>query len=361
MQWQYTKWDDSFKVLKELSSLFSLFNYLLLQANGDIHEVVQWMKYLQQKGVLNPELDLNKFLSHLEEEDLIHTSEDGYELTPKGERRIRQDALMQIFGNLKKSTFGQHHVPIPGEGGENLTKTRPYQFGDSITHIDPHATLNNAIRNSGPDNIAIHEEDIEVYEKEHTSACATVLLIDISHSMVLYGEDRITPAKQVALALTELILTRFPKDKLHIVTFGDEAREITIKDLPYLKVGPFHTNTKAGLHLAQVLLRRQKYVNKQIFMITDGKPSAIYEKGELYKNPYGLDPKIVNRTLDEANLCRRNKVIVTTFMVTQDPYLVDFVDQFTQVNKGRAYYTSPQMLGEYIFVDYIKNRRRRMG
>ncbi len=250
MQWQYTKWDDSFKVLKELSSLFSLFNYLLLQANGDIHEVVQWMKILQQKGFLNPELDFNKFLSQLEEDDLIHSSEDGYELTPKGERRIRQDALMQIFGNLKKSAFGQHHVPIPGEGGENLTETRPYQFGDSITHIDPHATLNNAIRNSGPDNIAIHEEDIEVYEKEHTSACATVLLIDISHSMVLYGEDRITPAKQVALALTELILTRFPKDKLHIVTFGDEAREITIKDLPYLKVGPFHTNTKAGLHLA---------------------------------------------------------------------------------------------------------------
>jgi uncharacterized protein with von Willebrand factor type A (vWA) domain len=360
MKWQYSKWDDSFKLLKDFASLLNLFNYLLLQANGDIHEVIQWMKYLQKKGFLNPDINIDEFISKLEEEELLKTSPAGYELTGKGERRIRQDALLQIFGNMRKSSFGEHRVASPGSGGENLTETRPYTFGDSVANIDSQATLNNAILNSGPDDINIREEDIEVYEKEHTSACATVLLIDISHSMVIYGEDRITPAKQVALALTELIMTRFPKDKLHIVTFGDEAREITVKDLPYLGVGRFHTNTKAGLQLAQILLRQQKYVNKQIFMITDGKPSAIIEGGKLYKNPYGLDEKIVNRTLDEANLCRRNKIVVTTFMVAEDPLLVDFVDQFTKINQGRAYYTSPQTLGEFIFVDYIKNRRRRM-
>jgi uncharacterized protein with von Willebrand factor type A (vWA) domain len=361
MKWQYSKWDDSFKLLKDFSSLYSYFNYLLLQANGDVHEVIQWMKYLQKKGFLNPDINMDEFIANLEEENLLRQTPAGYELTRKGEGRIRQDALLTIFGNMRKSSFGEHRVTFPGNGGENLSETRPYTFGDSVTNIDSLTTLNNAILNSGPDNIHIREEDIAVYEKEHTSSCATVLLIDISHSMVIYGEDRITPAKQVALALTELILTRFSKDKLHLVTFGDEAREITVKDLPYLRVGRYHTNTKAGLQLAQILLRRQKYMNKQIFMITDGKPSAIIEEGKLYKNPYGLDEKIVKRTLDEANLCRRNKIVVTTFMVAQDPLLVDFVDQFTKINQGRAYYTSPQTLGEYIFVDYLKNRRKKLG
>jgi Ca-activated chloride channel homolog len=360
MQWEYSKWDDAFKWFKQVNDLMSIFNWLLLQANGNIPEVMKWMNYLQKRGFIDQQINLNKFLDKLEEENIIQKVEMEYKLTSLGERNIRQDALNQIFGSLRKTGFGQHSIPKYGEGGENLTETRPYQFGDPITNIDPMGSLQNALRNSDIDNIQLTENDFEVYEQEHLTTCATVLMIDISHSMVLYGEDRITPAKQVALALTELITTRYPKDKLHVIIFGDDAVEIPLPQIPYIGAGPYHTNTKAGLQLAQVILRRQKFVNKQIFMITDGKPSAIYEDGKLFKNPYGLDPKIVNRTLDEAAACRRNKITVTTFMVTQDPYLVDFVDQFTRINKGRAYYSSPQLLGQYIFVDYIKNRRRTM-
>ena len=204
------------------------------------------------------------------------------------------------------------------------------------------------------------EEDLEVYEIEHFTGCATVLLLDISHSMVLYGEDRITPAKQVSLALAELIQTKFPKDNLALVTFGNDAQLVSISELPFLTVGPFHTNTRAGLLLARNLLRRSGNVNKQIFMVTDGKPSAIFDDaGRLYKNPYGLDPRIVNKTLDEAVQCRREMITISTFMIAQDPSLVEFVEELTKVNRGRAYYTSLDNLGEFIFVDYIRNRRKR--
>jgi uncharacterized protein with von Willebrand factor type A (vWA) domain len=178
--------------------------------------------------------------------------------------------------------------------------------------------------------------------------------------MVLYGEDRITPAKQVTLALAELIQTKFPKDYLVLVAFGDEAQLVSISELPFLTVGPFHTNTRAGLQLARNLLRRSGNVNKQIFMVTDGKPSAILDDaGRLYKNPYGLDPRIVNKTLDEAVQCRREMITISTFMIAQDPLLVEFVEELTKVNRGRAYYTSLDNLGDFIFVDYIRNRRKR--
>ena len=193
---------------------------------------------------------------------------------------------------------------------------------------------------------------------EHQSACATVLMIDVSHSMILYGEDRITPAKQAALALSELILTRYPKDSLSVVLFGDDAWEVKIRDIPYVSVGPYHTNTKAGLQLAQKLLARQKHVNKQIFMITDGKPSAIFENGRFYKNAFGLDPRIVNKTMDEAVACRRKRIPITTFMIATDPALVDFVDTLTKVARGRAYYASPTDLASFVFRDYIRNRKK---
>jgi uncharacterized protein with von Willebrand factor type A (vWA) domain len=178
--------------------------------------------------------------------------------------------------------------------------------------------------------------------------------------MILYGEDRITPAKRVALALTELITTRYPKDELHVVLFGDDALVVPLSKLPYVGVGPFHTNTKAGLQMAQKLLNRRKHANKQVFMITDGKPSAIWEYGRLYKNPFGLDEKIVNKTLDEAVACRRKGIAITTFMVTDDPYLRSFVDRFTQLNHGRAYYSDLENLGAYVLVDFMRNRRRRL-
>jgi uncharacterized protein with von Willebrand factor type A (vWA) domain len=179
--------------------------------------------------------------------------------------------------------------------------------------------------------------------------------------MILYGEDRITPAKRVALALTELILTKYPKDTLDVIAFGDEAFEIAISDIPYLEVGPFHTNTKAALQMARKILERRKATNRQIFLITDGKPTVIRENdGRIYRNTFGLDPKIINRTLDEAVVCRRKRIPITTFMVTRDPYFQDFVTQLTELNRGRAYFSSLNKLGEYILMDFVENRRRRV-
>ncbi|HVN49202.1 MAG TPA: VWA domain-containing protein, partial [Bacteroidota bacterium] len=234
-----------------------------------------------------------------------------------------------------------------------------WSFGDQSTNIDLTATLSNAFRRNGIDDFGLTEEDLEVYETEHLTNCATVIMLDISHSMILYGEDRMTPAKQVSLALAELIGTKFPKDYLALVAFGDDAQVVNINELPFLSVGPFHTNTRAGLQLARNLLRRRGNINKQIFMVTDGKPSAIFDDaGRLYKNPYGLDPRIVNKTLDEAMQCRRADITISTFMVAQDPSLVEFVEELTKVNHGRAYYTSLNNLGDFVFVDYIRNRRK---
>jgi uncharacterized protein with von Willebrand factor type A (vWA) domain len=208
--------------------------------------------------------------------------------------------------------------------------------------------------------LELAEEDLEVHETEHLTACATIVAIDVSHSMILYGEDRITPAKQVALALTELITTKYPKDHLGVILFGDRAEPVELSDIPYIEAGPFHTNTRDALQLARSLLARKKQPNKQVFLITDGKPSAISEGGRIYKNPFGLDMKIVNRTLEEADQCRRQRIVITTFMIATDPLLTDFVEKLTQVNRGRAYFASPYNLGEFILADYIKNRRRRV-
>ena len=360
MQWRYLEWDDSLAgSIAAFGELLSLFNFLLLQAAGDVDRVLQWMRHLQERGIINPAADLDKFQKRLGDENLIKLNvEGGYNLTARGEQRIRKESLKLVFRNLVKGGFGQHRVPHTGEGGERTTETRSYQPGDSATQIDAQGTISNAIKRNGLDDITLEEQDFQVYESEHLSSCATVLLIDISHSMILYGEDRITPAKQVALALAELIMTRYPRDRLHVACFGDDARLIDVGSIPYLRVGPYHTNTRAGLQLAQSVLRAERHANKQVFMITDGKPSAIYEDGRIYKNSVGLDPKIVNRTLDEAAECRRYNIIITTFMVTEDPYLMDFVERLSQINHGRAYYAAPGELGEYIFTDYVRNRRR---
>jgi uncharacterized protein with von Willebrand factor type A (vWA) domain len=281
-------------------------------------------------------------------------------LTNRGVQRIRQDALREIFTSLKRGPAGLHETPVTGGGAERVSETKKYRFGDQPTNIDLTSTLTNAFRRDGIDAFTLREEDLEVYETEHQTSCATALMIDISHSMILYGEDRITPAKQVALALAELITTRYPKDYLALITFGDDARLVSINELPFLTVGPYHTNTRAGLQLARDLLRRRGNVNKQIFMVTDGKPSAMFvEGGRLYKNSFGLDPRIVNKTLDEAVACRREKIPITTFMVARDPYLVNFVEELTKANHGRAYYSSLNTLGEYVLVDYIRNRRKK--
>jgi uncharacterized protein with von Willebrand factor type A (vWA) domain len=272
---------------------------------------------------------------------------------------MRRESLNQIFTSLKKGGFGQHATPHAGDGGERLPETRPWRFGDEIAGLDFQRTMHNSLVRSGLE-MRLAEEDFELNETEHTTLCATVLMVDVSHSMILYGEDRITPAKKVAMALAELIQTRYPKDDLNVILFGDDAREVPVRDLPFIGAGPFHTNTRAGLQLAQKILRRKKHPNKQIFMITDGKASAITERGRLYKNPFGMDPKIVNMTLQEAAVARRNKVVITTFMLTKDPTLVDFVNRLTRVNHGRAYFSSCDNLGESLFVDYIRNRKKRV-
>jgi Ca-activated chloride channel family protein len=347
------------QLLNELG-LRRLFNHLLLQSGGDVEEAMRWMRALQERGYLDPTIDLEAFFARLLEENIIGEDRNGQLMMgPAGERQIRREALDEIFGGLKKSTSGYHSVSTAGQGSERLTETRAYQFGDDPMSLDGIRTLQNAIKKGDPSEpITITEEDLEVYETEHSSGCATVVMIDISHSMILYGEDRITPAKKVALALTELILTKYPKDTIDVVLFGDDAVEVPISEIPYIKVGPYHTNTREGLEMAQAVLRRRKHSNKQIFMITDGKPSALREGGRLYTNSFGLDMKIVNKTLEEADRCRRARIPITTFMLATDPMLVNFVDQLSRINRGRAFYSSPDRLGEYILADYIRNRRK---
>jgi uncharacterized protein with von Willebrand factor type A (vWA) domain len=207
----------------------------------------------------------------------------------------------------------------------------------------------------------LSEEDLEVQEMEAKTRTSTVLMIDISHSMILYGEDRITPAKKVAMALAELITTRYPADTLDILVFGNDARQISIRDLPYLEVGPYHTNTVAGLELAMDILRRRKSPNKQIFMITDGKPTCIRDGSGYYKNSFGLDPHILRKTLNLALQCRKLRIPVTTFMLASDPWLQEFVRDFTATNGGRAYYSGTGSLGEFVFEDFERNRKGKTG
>jgi uncharacterized protein with von Willebrand factor type A (vWA) domain len=353
----FTKWFEQLEDLnKRFEQLFNLFRNLLLQTNGDVNEALNWMTTLNNR--YNFTDNLGDFIEKLKDEGIIREENQVYILSSKGNKTIRQSSFNEIFSNLQKKGFGSHNTPFEGRGFERLPETRPFQFGDPIEMIEPTRSISNAIKRGGLSDFSLSQEDLEVFETEHLSNCATVLLIDISHSMVLYGEDRITPAKNVALALSEFIMREYSKDSIHVVTFGDNAEEIQVSDLPYLSVGPYHTNTKAALQLARGILSKKKHENKQIFMITDGKPSCIWEGLKLYKNPYGLDRRIVNQTLKEAVLCRKEKIEITTFMVSRDVYLQGFVKDLSEANRGRAYFTGLKNLGEYIFVDFIKNRRK---
>ncbi len=362
MRLRYSRWTPASSTDEQrLEQMISLFSYLMIQSSGDVEEALDWLRHLaEENGLFDENLSMDDLIDKLREMGIIEDAKSGLELTTKGVQRVRQDALREIFTSLKKAPGGAHETPYTGQGVDRLSETRKFSFGDQPTNIDLTSTLSNAFRRDGIEDFTLKEEDLEVYETEHQTTCATVLMLDISHSMILYGEDRITPAKQVALALSELIMTRFPKDYLALVVFGDQAQVVSINELPFLTVGPYHTNTRAGLQLARDLLRRRGSVNKQIFMVTDGKPSAIFEpSGKLYKNSFGLDPKIVNKTLDEAVACRREKIPITTFMVAHDPYLINFVEELTKANHGRAYYSSLSNLGEFVFVDYIRNRKKK--
>ena len=352
-----TKLDGS-----NFDNLLDLFKQLLLYTSGDPAEAIDWMNELdKQYNVTNSEYGMGDFIQDLKDKGFLdegeHTGE--YEITPKMEQAIRKNALEEVFGKLKKSGKGNHKTRFTGIGDENTGDVRNYQFGDSLDQIALTESIKNAQLTRG-DSGFMSTEDLVVTEKEYKTQTSTVLMIDISHSMILYGEDRITPAKRVALALAEYIKTQFPKDTLDIIVFGNDAWQITLKELPYLKVGPFHTNTVAGLQLAREILRRKRNPNKQIFMITDGKPSCLKEGIKYYKNSFGLDKKIVNKCYNEAAACRRLGIPITTFMIAQDPYLQQFVEEFTETNNGKAFFTGLQGLGEIVFTDYAKNKRKRM-
>ena len=340
--------------------LQNIFNQMLLASDGDVEQAMEWMRQLQTQGYLSDKIDLDDFFDSLEDQDVMARDEEGQlRLTGVGERRIRRSAFEEIFTQLKRGGSGYHPIRAAGEGGERLPETRRYQFGDEIHDIDMVRSLHNTMKRT-QGRLDLAEQDLEIHETEHLSSCATIMAIDISHSMVLYGEDRITPAKKVALALMELITKKYPKDYLGVILFGDRAQEVKLSDIPYVDAGPYHTNTREALQMARGILARQKHPNKQIFLITDGKPSAITQGSQIYKNPFGLDMKIVNLTLEEAEQCRRQQVVVTTFMIATDPTLVEFVEKLTRINRGRAYYASPYNLGEFILADYIRNRRKRV-
>ena len=361
----FKKFEDEEK--SPFDKLFEIFKELITHTSGDFDEAIDWLRQLDVEYQLTTEdYTIDDFIEDLKKKGYIREEIDpdgkgGMAITAKTERAIRQQALNQIFGKLRKSRSGNHGTKHQGLGDEHTGEFRNFNYGDSLDKISMTESLRNAQIHHGADDFHMTEDDLVVEETHHKSQMSTVLMIDISHSMILYGEDRITPAKKVAMALAELITTRYPKDTLDILVFGNDAWAISIADLPYLQVGPYHTNTVAGLQLAMDLLRRKRNTNKQIFMITDGKPSCVRERdGTYYKNSIGLDPFIVEQCYNTARQARKLHIPITTFMIAKDPYLERFVREFTQANQGKAFFTGLKGLGEMIFEDYETNRKKRI-
>jgi len=369
MNFRYTEWDKRFGSSNNklpFDTLWNLFQELLTISSGDVNQAMKWLTDLDKEYKVTDQFDENysiaEFMQDLEDRGYIENDDQNVVvITQKTERSLRKKSLEEIFKNLEKGGMGSHKTQHSGKGLERQPEAKKWRPGSDIGQIDTVGTMLNMLNHSTIENVSLNEDDISVYDTDHYTSVSTVLLIDISHSMILYGEDRITPAKKVAMALSELIMTSYAKDSLDIIVFGNEAWEISVQDLPYLKVGPYHTNTLQGLERARHLLQRKKFSNKQIFMITDGKPSCIIENGKMYKNSFGLDRKIVNKVLDEAVKCRREQIPITTFMIASDPYLQSFVREMTEANKGKAYFASLDELGGYIFEDYIQNRKKNIS
>ena len=331
----YEKTDES-----PFERLFNIFKQLITYTSGDFNEAISWLTELDKEYKLTePDYGIGDFIQELKDRGYIRDDKPGsgnISITAKTEQSIRQQALEKIFGKLKKGSSGNHATKYTGSGDEMSSDSRPFQFGDTLDQIAMLESMKNAQINNGINNFSITENDLEVKEKEHKTQTSTVLMIDISHSMILYGEDRITPAKNVAMALAELIKRKYPKDTLDIIVFGDDAWQIKVKALPYLQVGPYHT------------------------MITDGKPTCLKENGQYYQNSFGLDRKIINKCLTLAQSCRRLRIPITTFMLAKDPYLQEFVHDFTEANNGKAFFTSLKGLGDYIFEDFERNKKRNL-
>ena len=282
-----------------------------------------------------------------------------FEVTDKGLDFLGYRALRNLLGSLGKSSFGRHDTRDLATGIEASGASKPYEFGDTL-NLDITASLSSAIQREGlhlPVNLEY--SDLNVHQCEYQSSCATVLMLDCSHSMILYGEDRFTPAKKVAMALSQLIRTQYPGDSLSLVLFHDSAEEIPLSQLARVRVGPYYTNTREGLRMAQRILQRQRKDMKQIIMITDGKPSALtLEDGRIYKNAFGLDPLVVSQTLEEVSKCKRAGVLINTFMLASDYGLVQFVQKITEMCRGKAYFTTPYTLGQYLLMDYMSRKTK---
>ncbi|MBS1790086.1 MAG: VWA domain-containing protein [Acidobacteria bacterium] len=300
-----------------------------------------------------------------------------FEVTDKGIDFLGYKTLKNLMSSVGKSALGRHDTKYLSTGVEAYESSKPYEFGDSL-NLDVTATLMNAIGRAGASGclgvpLNLEYKDLMVRQSEYQSSCATVLMLDCSHSMILYGEDRFTPAKRVTLALSHLIRTQYPGDSLKLVLFHDSAEEVPLSKLASVQVGPYHTNTCEGLKLARRLLMAERKDMRQIIMITDGKPSALFVEGDLrnpkantgegrrlYKNSMGLDPMITEATLAEVAACRKSGIIVNTFMLTDDYYLVEFVKQMTEIAHGKAYFTTSLSLGEYVMMDFIKRKTSRV-
>jgi Ca-activated chloride channel homolog len=359
--YQFSLFDPNSEGKTSFEKLLDVFLQLLTYTNGDAGEALNWLTQLDKEYELtNEEYGLGDFIEDLKQKGYIDENNQNGEIkiTPKTEQGIRKRSLDEIFGKLKKTKQGDHQTFKPGLGDDINPETRPFQFGDMLEQIDFVSSIRNAQINHGIESFSMKEDDLEIRETDFKTQTSTVLMIDISHSMILYGEDRITPAKKVAMALSELIKTKYPKDTLDIVVFGNDASMIEIKDIPYLQVGPFHTNTVAGLEMAMDILRRRKNPNKQIFMITDGKPTCLKVGKKYYKNSFGLDRKITSRCLNLAAQCKKLKIPITTFMIASDPYLQRFVTEFTETNNGKAFFASLDRLGAFIFKDFESGKRK---
>jgi Ca-activated chloride channel family protein len=286
-------------------------------------------------------------------------NEPRFEITDKTIDFLGFKTLKDLMGSLGKSSLGRHDTRDLSTGVESGGVSRAYEFGDTL-NLDISATLFNAVRREGSKvPIELDYPDLMVHQTEYQSSCATVLMLDCSHSMILYGEDRFTPAKKVALALSHLIRTQYPGDSLHLVLFHDSAEEMPLGELARVQVGPYYTNTREGLRLARRILARQKKDMKQIVMITDGKPSALtLEDGRIYKNAFGLDPLVVTQTLEEVGRCRKSGILINTFMLASDYSLVQFVQKVTELCRGKAYFTTPYTLGQYLLMDYMQKKTR---
>ena len=363
----------SFSLFKEknitpFEKLFEIFKELITYTSGDFDEAIDWLRQLDKEYVLTDEnYTIDDFIEDLLQKGFINAeiSSEGdktlNKISAKMEKALRKFALKKIFGKIKKSRAGNHKSKYLGSDDDDISDYKNYQYGDQVDKIIISESLKNMYSRTGNDELDLISDDIVVRNSSFNSQMSTVLMIDISHSMILYGEDRITPAKKVAMALAELIITRYPKDTLDILVFGNDAKIIPLKQLPYLKVGPYHTNTVAGLQLAMDILKKKKNNNKQILMITDGKPSCLkLSDGSYYKNSSGLDPRIINKCYNMAKQAKKLKIPITTFMIARDTYLQHFVREFAKANNGKAFYTGLDNLGEMIFEDYESNRKRKI-